>query len=110
MVQARKERVAITVGMKKAIFGALAARLRGGKLPNGTMKEVGQIFGVDPKTVSRLWHSILPLVPGYQVNAPLEHLNLSMVPDYAFATKFHHAGRNPKHQLDDVLSAIKAIS
>ena len=84
MVEERKPRAALTTscywGVRK-------------NLPVGSLKEVAQLFKIDPKTVSTFWKSTLKQVPGYQPGAPLQAKDIALnVPGSAFDTKFQNAG------------------
>jgi hypothetical protein len=72
MVKERKKRVVMTKKLKKEVFTACLVRVLCRTLPVGAFKAVVEAFNIRPKTVSKLWHTTMKMVPGYQYNAPID--------------------------------------
>ena len=110
MVKERKKRVAMTKKLKKEVFMACLVRVLRGTLPVGVFKAVAEPFNVRPKTVSKVWHKTMKMVPGYQSNAPHDPLFVdATVPAEAFETKFQNAGRKPQFDHETVLQEIRML-
>ena len=110
MVKERKKRVALTKQLKQEVFMACLVRVLRGTLPVGAFKAVAEAFNIRPKTVSKLWHTTMKMVPGYQYNAPIDpSFVVANVPAAAFETKFKNAGRKPQFDHETVLQEIKNI-
>jgi hypothetical protein len=85
----RKKRVAMTKQLKREVFTACLVRVSHGTIAIGAFTVVGAKFNINPKTVAKLWHSTLKMVPGYKAEEPIntEYI-LDNVPPQAFDSKF----------------------
>jgi hypothetical protein len=99
----RKKRVAMTTQLKREVFMACLVRVLQGILPIGSFKAVAQDFGIDPKTVGKVWSSTMIQVI---IDPPLIVSNL---PTTAFDTKFKNANRKPKLSIDTVFQQMEDV-
>ena len=86
---------------------ACLVRVLRGTIAFGAFTVVGAKFNIDPKTVAKLWHTTLKMVPGYKAEEPINTEYISdNVPSQAFETKFKNAGRKPQFDYETVLQEI----
>jgi hypothetical protein len=106
----RKKRVAMTKQLKREVFMVCLVRVLRGILPIGSFKAVAQDFGIDPKTVGKVWSSTMIQVIGYQRNALIDPpFIVSNLPTTAFDTKFENAGRKPKLSIDTAFQQMEDV-